>query len=320
MQQKLSWRERPMEAALNIITSFLAADFRMATTVLLAALGLIFIEKSGVVNIGVEGTMLIGALTGSFASYYLGSAWLGLLAAGFAGMAVGALFAFIVVTVKANQIVTGIAFNILALGTTTTFNRILFGTRSEAITISGFSVIRIPGLSRIPVLGPSLFSQMPMVYIALLLVPLIHFFMHRTSFGLKIRAVGEHPEAADTAGINVYLVRYATIIGGSFFAGIAGAYLSLGILNFFVENMVAGRGFIALAAVIFGKWNAWGVLGATLLFGFGDALQIRLQALGSPIPYHFLLMLPYLLTVAALAGFVGKSIPPTASGKPYTKN
>jgi simple sugar transport system permease protein len=137
---------------------------------------------------------------------------------------------------------------------------------------------------------------------------------------LKIRSVGEHPEAADTAGINVFKVRYGTIIGGSILVGIGGAYLSLGQLNMFSEDMVSGRGFIALAAVIFGKWNPWGALGAALLFGFGDALQIRLQATGSDIPYQFLLMLPYLLTVAALAGLVGRATPPAASGRPYTKS
>jgi simple sugar transport system permease protein len=309
-----------MQATINLITSFLAADFRMATTILLPALGLIIMERSGVVNIGAEGTMLVAALVASIGSLLSGSPWVGLLLGGLAGMAVGALFAFIVVTVKANQIVTGIAFNILALGATTTVNRVLFSGRTDVARIAGFVVQPIPGLARIPVLGPSLFSQMPIVYLALLLVPLLHFFMYRTTLGLKIRAVGEHPEAADTAGVNVQLVRYASIIGGSFLVGLGGSYLSLGILNFFTENMVAGRGFIALAAVIFGKWNPWGALGATLLFGFGDAMQIRLQALGSPIPYQFLLMLPYLLTIAALAGFVGKAIPPTASGKPYVKN
>jgi simple sugar transport system permease protein len=309
-----------MQAIINIITSFLAADFRMATTILLPALGLIIMERSGVVNIGAEGTMLVAALAASIGSLLSGSPWVGFLLGGLAGMSVGALFAFIVVTVKANQIVTGIAFNILALGATTTINRVLFSGRTDVARIAGFVVQPIPVLASIPILGPSLFSQMPIVYLALLLVPLLHFFMYRTTLGLKIRAVGEHPEAADTAGVNVQKVRYASIIGGSFLIGLGGGYLSLGILNFFTENMVAGRGFIALAAVIFGKWNPWGALGATLLFGFGDALQIRLQALGSPVPYQFLLMLPYLLTIAALAGFVGKAIPPTASGKPYVKN
>jgi simple sugar transport system permease protein len=304
----------------DTITSFLSADIRVAAPILLAALGLIFMERSGVVNIGAEGTMLIGAFTGSLGAYIWGNAWYGVLFTAAISMLVGLVFALIVVTVKANQIVTGIAFNILALGITTTLNRIVFGVGSGSIEIDGFEKIAIPLLSDIPIIGEAVFNQVGLVYIGLLLVPLIFYFLKLTTIGLKIRSVGEHPEAADTAGINVFKVRYGTIIGGSILVGIGGAYLSLGQLNMFSEDMVSGRGFIALAAVIFGKWNPWGALGAALLFGFGDALQIRLQATGSDIPYQFLLMLPYLLTVAALAGLVGRATPPAASGRPYTKS
>jgi simple sugar transport system permease protein len=304
----------------QFLSSFLAADLRVATPILMAAMGLIYMEKSGVVNIGAEGTMLIGAFVGSFGAWLSGSPWIGLLLAGLAGMVTGLLFALIVVTVKANQIVAGIAFNTFALGLTTIANRMVFGLNTDPAKISGFSVWKIPLLSRIPLLGEALFAHMGPVYCILLFVPLTWYIMQKTSIGLKIRAVGEHPKAADTAGINVFLVRYATIVFGSFFVGASGAYLSLGILHIFTENMVTGRGYIALAAVIFGKWNPWGILGAALLFGFGDALQIRVQAMGSSIPYQFMLMLPYLLTVAALAGLVGKSTPPMASGKPYSKD
>jgi simple sugar transport system permease protein len=196
----------------------------------------------------------------------------------------------------------------------------VFGVGSKAIDIDGLERVAIPFLSKIPIVGAALFNQVMLVYIGLILVPVSYYCIKRTTIGLRIRSVGEHPEAADTAGINVFRVRYSTIIGGSILVGIGGAYLSLGQLNMFSEDMVSGRGFIALAAVIFGKWNPWGILGAALLFGFGDALQIRLQATGSVIPYQFLLMMPYLLTVFALAGLVGRATPPAASGLPYRKN
>ncbi len=309
-----------MSNIMHLATDIVAADLRFAAPILMAALGLIYMELSGVVNIGTEGVMLIGALTGSIFSFLSGSAWIGMLMAGLVGMVFGLLFALLVVTIKANQIVLGIAYNILALGLTTTISRLVFGLSTGPIKIPGFKIWAIPLLSGIPILGKSLFSQMGPMYLILLFVPLTQYFISTTSIGLKIRAVGEHPKAAETAGINVSAIRYGTIIFSFFFVGCAGSYLSLGLLNLFSENMTAGRGFIALAAVIFGKWNPWGILGAALLFGFGDALGIQAQAMGSSIHYQFLLMLPYILTVAALAGFVGKAIPPTASGKPYSKD
>ena len=303
---------------LQIISSFIEADLRVATPILIAAIGLLYMEKAGVVNIGAEGTMLIGALTGSIGAFIFQNPWMGALLAALVCGLVGLIFAFLVVTVKANQIVTGIAINIIALGATTTVNRVFFGLNASSTSIPSFNKVAIPFLSEIPVIGP-IFNQMGLAYIALLMVPFTYYLMKKTSIGLSIRSVGEHPEAADTAGINVFKIRYGTIIFGSMIIGIAGSYLSMGLLSFFSENMVSGRGYIALASVIFGKWNPYGILLATLLFGFGDALQIRMQALGSSIPYQFLLMLPYLLTVAALAGFVGKAVPPKASSKPYFK-
>lgn len=303
---------------LQIISSFIEADLRVATPILIAAIGLLYMEKAGVVNIGAEGTMLIGALTGSIGAFIFQNPWMGALLAALVCGLVGLIFAFLVVTVKANQIVTGIAINIIALGATTTVNRVFFGLNASSTNIPSFNKVAIPFLSEIPVIGP-IFNQMGLAYIALLMVPFTYYLMKKTSIGLSIRSVGEHPEAADTAGINVFKIRYGTIIFGSMIIGIAGSYLSMGLLSFFSENMVSGRGYIALASVIFGKWNPYGILLATLLFGFGDALQIRMQALGSSIPYQFLLMLPYLLTVAALAGFVGKAVPPKASSKPYFK-
>ena len=303
---------------LQIISSFIEADLRVAAPILIAAIGLLYMEKAGVVNIGAEGTMLVGALAGSIGAYIFQNPWMGALVAGIVGGLVGVLFAYLIVTVKANQIVAGIAINIFALGATTTVNRIFFGLNASSASIPSFTKIAIPFLSKIPVIG-SFFNQFGLAYIVFLMVPFTYYLMKKTTIGLKIRSVGEHPEAADTAGINVFRIRYGTVIIGSIIIGVAGAYLSVGLLSFFSENMVSGRGYIALASVIFGKWNPYGIFGAAFLFGFGDALQIRLQAMGSAIPYQFLLMMPYLLTVAALAGFVGKAVAPKASGKPYFK-
>lgn len=304
---------------LDFIVNFLATDLRCATPILIAALGLVFIERSGVVNIGVEGTMLIGSLLGVIGSYLFGGVWWGVLTATAATALIGALFAYFTVTLGADQVVTGTAINILAMGVTTTLNRLVFGLDKSIPPIDTFKVISIPVLSKIPVLGPVLFQQMAPVYLAFLLVPAAHVLLFKTPFGLTVRSVGEHPKAADTVGISVWKIRYTTIIGGSCLAGVAGCYLSLGILSFFIENMVAGRGFIALAAVIFGKYTPVGALLAALLFGAGEALQYRFQALGSGVPYQFMLMIPYVLTIAVLAGFVGKATPPASSGVPYAK-
>ncbi len=308
-----------MENILNLIQNLLIADFRTATPILLAGIGLIYMYRAGIVNIGVEGTMLIGAFAGSYGAYIFNNVWMGILVAGIVGGIVGAIFAFLIITIKADQIVTGVAINILAIGLTTTLNRILFGVNTSPPEIPSIGKISLPYLSEIPFIGRLLFNQLSMVYLALLLVPITYYIFYKTTIGLKIRAVGDHPKAADTAGVNVFKVRYWTTIFGSMLAGIGGAFLSTGILSFFTEDMVAGRGFIALAAVIFGNWNPWGVLGASLLFGFGDAIQIRIQAMGSNIPYQFLIMVPYLLTITALAGLVGKVNPPKASAEPYIK-
>ncbi|WP_020612841.1 ABC transporter permease [Sediminispirochaeta bajacaliforniensis] len=302
---------------MELLSYLLATDLRMAAPILIAALGLLFMEKSGVVNIGCEGMMLFGTFFGVFFARLSGSPWIGLLFAGMTGMVIGLFFAFIVVTLRANQIVTGIALNIIAQGATSTLNRLIFGVSSQAANAPGFEVVPIPLLSKIPVIGDSLFNQMGPIYLALLLVPLIRWFMMKTTIGLKIRAVGEHPHSADTAGINVRSVRYGSILAGSFLVGAAGGFLSLGILSLFSENMVSGRGYIALAVIIFGKWNSWGVLAAALVFGLGDAVQIKMQTAGSSIPYQFLMMLPYILTILALSGFVGKAESPAASGKPF---
>ncbi|NPV69302.1 MAG: ABC transporter permease [Firmicutes bacterium] len=302
-----------------MIGDFLATIIKSATPILIAATGLVFSERAGVVNIGVEGVMLTGALVGVAGSHYLGSATWGALAAMVCGGLIGAVFAYFVVELGADQVVTGTAINILGLGLTTTLHRLLFGVGKAIPVIDTFESIRIPVLADIPVVGPALFDHMAPVYLAFLLVPVAHAMLFNTCSGLAVRSVGEHPRAADTVGINVWRIRSLTVIGSCCLAGLAGSYLSLGILSFFTENMVAGRGFIAVAAVIFGRYSPVGALLAALLFGAGDALADRFQALGSAIPYQFMLMIPYVLTVAVLAGFVGKAVPPASSGLPYSK-
>ena len=306
-----------MEKVVDLVTYILATDLRIASPILIAALGLVLMEKSGVVNIGCEGMMLIGSFAGVFFARIFGSPWMGLLFAGISGMVTGLFFAYIVVSLRANQIVTGIALNIIALGLTSTLNRLIYGVSGQAARAPGFEQVPIPLLSKIPVIGGAFFNQMMPVYIALILIPVMRWFFMKTTVGLKIRAVGEHPHAADTAGINVVSTRYGTILAGSFPAGAAGGFLSLGLLSIFTENMVSGRGFIALAVVIFGNWNPWGILGAALIFGLGEAIQIKIQTIGSAVPYQFLMMIPYILTILALSGFVGRSQAPAASGKPF---
>lgn len=304
---------------LDIVSRFIATDLRTATPLILGGIGLVFSSRAGIVNIGVEGMMLVGALAGVLGSWWFGSAWYGALFAMCMSALIALLFAYLSVTVKADQIVIGAAINILGLGLTTTFARALFGLNVAPPRVDNFAALQIPVLSNIPYLGRAFFQQSALVYLALLFVPLASYVMFRTDIGLKVRAVGEHPKACDTVGINVYRVRYLTIIFSGLLSGLAGCYVSLGLLSFFSENMIAGRGFMALAVVVFGKYTPYGVLVAGLVFGAAEALQFRLQAAGTGIPYQFLLMLPYVLTILALAGFVGRSRAPAAMGKPYEK-
>lgn len=302
------------------IGDYLAADFRMATPILLAALGLLIMNRAGLINIGAEGIMLMATLTAVMGTYFSGdNVWVGMLCAMVTGAVMGLLFAFLTVTVRANQIVVGAAFNILGGGVSAMLYRVVFGTESQLINITGFQAVEIPLLSKLPIVGKALFGQMPVVYIAFLLVPVISYFLFKTPAGLNLRSVGENPKAADTLGINVYRMRYLSTIVGCTLMGMGGAFLSTGLLRFFSENMVAGRGYIALAAVIFGRYKPTGVMLATMLFALGNVIANNLQASGSAIPYNLLVMIPYVLTIVALAAFGGKSVGPAASGKPYKK-
>lgn len=303
----------------TFIIALLSASIRLSVPILFAALGGMYSELSGVSNIGLEGIMLIGAFTGVVGSYYTGSYWMGALVAVLCGILIAALFSYITVKIKINQIVSGVAINLLAVGLTSFFFRALFGITTVPITVEAFKPLEIPLLSSIPIIGEVLFKQTALAYIAFLLVPLSAFILYKTAWGLSIRTVGEHPMAADTVGISVNKVRTICVLLSGALGGLGGAFLSLGQFNMFVDNMVSGRGFIAVAAVIFGKWSPKGILLASLLFGFADALQIRIQMSGFNIPYQFLLMFPYVLTVIAVTGIVGRTSSPKALGRPYEK-
>ena len=303
----------------EMIGGYLASDIRMAAPILLAGLGLLLINWSGLLNIGAEGTMLIATLVAVAGSYYTGSVWLGLLLAMASGALVGLLFAFLTVTLKANQTVTGAAINILGAGLSATLNRVIFGVNTTIAKIDTFQNLAIPGLSNIPVIGNAFFNQMPIVYIAFLMVPAISYYLFRTQSGLNLRAVGENPRVADTLGINVGRTQYLAAIAGSAIIAMGGAFLSTGLLNFFSEDMVSGRGYIALAAVIFGKYKPTGIMVAALVFMAGNVVSNILQVAGAAIPYTFLTMIPYVLTIIALAMFASRAVAPASLGKPYRR-
>ena len=299
--------------------SFINSDIQTAMPIMLAATGMIFSERAGLVNIGIEGVMLMGAFTGVAASYMLGNAWLALLMVILIGGLMGLLFTFLVETARSDQVVIGMAFNLMGLGLTTMLNRAIFGMNTSPPKIDSFHPLDIPVLSKIPFLGAAFFEHSSLTYIAFAIIPIVFFIVFKTNMGLKLRAVGEHPRAADTVGIKVVRIRYIAGMVSCMLGAARGAYLSMSQLNFFTENMTAGRGFIALAAVIFGKYSPGGVMVASLLFGAGSAVSYLIQATNSHIPGNLVLMIPYVLTIAALSGIVGKSVGPAASGKPYIK-
>jgi len=306
------------------------STLREATPLALAAIGGVISERSGVVNIAMEGMMLTGAFFAVVVDVITQNAALGLLAAIITGGIMAAIHAFAAVRLKADQIVSGMAVNLMALGLTSFLLISVYGnngtpsactpptpcTKGQLLTIPDWSV---PELNRLPALGQILFQQNPIVYLMILLVLLVHVFLFRTTLGLRIRAVGEHPRAADTAGIHVQGLRYLSVILSGLLSGLAGGYLSIAVAYSFSNNMTSGRGFIALAAMIFGKWTPFGAFGACLLFGFGSALYNQLQTNGGVIQDYSPLVatLPYVLTIVALAGFIGRATPPAADGIPY---
>ena len=293
------------------------STLQFAALLLLPALGGVISERSGVVNIAMEGMMLTGAYAGVMTALATHNVILGVLGAMVAGGLMALVHAIVSINFMANQIISGIAINIAALGLT---NYLLFIKTGGQGVPSLSNALRLPitswgPLSSIPFIGPVLFRQNIIFYVAILILLGINFLLFRTNIGLRIRAVGEHPHAADTAGVNVRLVRYLCVIGSGLLSGLAGAFLSMGIAGIFNSNMTAGTGFIALAAMVFGKYNPFGTAGACLIFGLGEALSVRLQDTG--VSSNLLSTLPYLLTLIALVGLVGRTIAPAADGIPY---
>ncbi len=298
------------------VQAILAATWRLATPLIYAAIGEVYTERSGVLNIGLEGVMLMGAFAGFAGTFYTGSLAVGILAAVLSGVINGLIFALFTVTIKANQIVVGAAFNMIGLGLTGFLYRALFVGKAQGIT--AFPPLDIPFLSNLPFVGEILFDHNIMVYATVVLVLTASFVLYRTAFGLSIRSVGEHPRAADTVGINVSRIRYLSIMIGTVLTAIGGAYLTLAHTNQFVEGLTTGRGFIALAVVVFGRWSPKGAWWASLLFGLFFALQLRLQAMTElVVPYQFLQALPYLATLVVLISLRHHSAAPKALGMPY---
>lgn len=304
---------------LLLLISLIRAGIKMSVPLLTTSIGEVFTERAGVINIGLEGMMLAGALGGMLGAYFTGSAWLGLALGMGSGLALAAVFSVVAVHLGADQVVTGAAVNLFALGITGVLYRRIFGVTGTALTVQTFEPVTLPGVARIPVAGEMLSGHPAPVYLAFALVPAATWLLFSTSLGLTIRAVGEYPKAADTAGIPIHRVRHACVLASGLLAGAAGAYLSLAHANTFTEGMSAGRGFIALAIVIFGRWHPVGAMGAALLFGLANAVQFQFQAIGLAIPYPFFLMLPYVLTLAVLVVFAGHARPPAALAQPYER-
>ena len=298
----------------DVVTiAVLARTIRESTPLILGALCGLLGERSGVVNIGIEGQMLIAAFIAFLANVYTGNLVLAIIIGALAGAVLGAFLAFMAVTLKMDQIIGGTIINILAVGLTGYFYVAGLTTRGKLQPIS------LGPLADIPLVGPVLFKNPPITYLAIILVFVVHYVLFYTRWGLRTRAVGEHPSAADTVGINVYKVRYINVILGGAIAGLGGAYLTLEGVGSFERMMTNGRGFLALAILIFGKWTPFGAWGAALLFGLTYALQTQLQFMGVNLPPQFIGSLPYILTILVLAGFVGRSRAPAASGIPYEK-
>jgi simple sugar transport system permease protein len=305
-----------------VLLALFGSMLRATTPLLFAALGGLFSERSGVVNIALEGIIIFGALAAALAAYYVElphlqrtpgavvwyAPWVGVLAAMVVGAGVGWVHALVSIRYKADQIISGVAINLMAIGLPAVILTGLFGNSATSATIT----------NRLPRWGEGAFAFSPLVYIAFLLVPVVYVVLFHTPFGLRLRAVGEHPEAADSVGISVTRVRYAGVMLSGVLAALGGAYLSIGGFNQFITEMSGGRGFIALAALIFGKWHPLGVLGATLLFGAFQALETQLGG-GQFLPPTVVQSLPFLLTMLVLAGFVGRAVAPKAVGKPFER-
>jgi len=301
---------------MEFYVTLLQVTIRTTTPLLIAALGGVFSEKAGVISIGMEGFMITGAFIGFVTAYFSGNIFLGILAAGFGGLLVSLIYGFLTVKMGGSGAVVGTACVAFSIGATGFFNRVLFGVRDTFSRITPFQELNIPFLSEIPIFGKIFFQHNLVVYFVFLMVPVCWFVLYKTTFGLELRSVGEHPKAADTVGLNVHGYQLTGVLISGFFGGIGGGYLSLAHANTFIEMMTAERGYIAFVIIIFGKYHPLGILLASLIFGFSDALQIRLQIQQIAIPYQFLSMLPYVVTVVAMV-VAGKTVAPNSLGQPY---
>jgi simple sugar transport system permease protein len=321
----LTWAARGR--SLNL-TGLLESTLLRAVPIALAALSGVLCERCAVINIGIEGMMLAGAffstVAGSLAANIWGwpewaALWFGLIGGLIVGGLLGLLLAVLAIRFKIDQVIAGTAINILGGGLTSFLSARILVEFQDLNNPGIFDGAPIPLLSKIPVLGPVFFEQNVLVYLLFILLMVVHVMLFYTRWGLRTRAVGEHPRAADTLGVDVFKTRYVNVVLGGMVGGLGGAFLTLGSVGRFDEFMTAGKGFIGLAAMIFGKWMPFGAFGSALIFGLADSLQIKLAILEVPIPSHFLLMAPYLVTIIALAGVVGEAIPPAADGQPYEK-
>ncbi len=303
----------------NAWVEFLSSGLRMSVPLIFAAWGGVLSERCGVVNIALEGILLMGAFGSGVGAFFLGSPVAGLVIGVLCGMLTGLVLSGLSISLRVNQIVVGIAINILALGLTTYLARLLLETHADSINLAGFHPMAIPLLSSIPVLGPVLFNQDILVYAMYLMAPLLWWFVYHTPWGLSVRAIGEYPAAADSAGIPVTLVRHLCLAGASAICSLGGCYLVLSQVFLFSEGMSAGKGFIALAAVSLGRWNPLGALLAGLLFGVCDALQLTLQFTNPGVPYQIFVVLPYVAAILAMVGLISKTKAPAAIGIPYKR-
>ncbi len=300
----------------TVVIGIITSAVRLATPYLYASIGEAFAQTSGVLNLGVDGIMLVGAFSGFYVTLETGNPWLGLLAAVLSGLLMGLLMSIISVTLKAEQGISGIGLYMFGLGLSSLLFKVLVGSVK---TVSAFSPVRLPLLGNIPILGNIFFNQSLLVYGAFLLVPLAWWVMDKTTLGMKIKAVGQNPAAADSLGVNVNAVRYFSVCLGAVLAGIAGASLSLSLVNLFQENLTAGLGFIAVALVYFGGWRPLGILGGALLFSTVNSLQLWMQVKEANVDPEILIMLPYILTIVALIVASNRARSPAALNKPFER-
>jgi simple sugar transport system permease protein len=305
-----------------LIISLLGGMIRIVVPILYASLGELIVERSGILNLSVEGGLTIGAFAGFAIARQYHSLWFGVLCAGLAGSALALIMAFLTITLKQDQTIAGLALNLFAGGLSFYIYRVLYKDflGGNMPTVTPFHEVAIPGLVNIPIIGPAFFSQHILAYIAFLMVPLIFYFLYRTKYGLALRCLGENPRTVDMKGLNVAGIQYAALLFGGFMYGVGGCCLTLTSAGMFVDGIAAGRGWIAIAIVIFGGWRPWSILGTSLFFAFLESLQNQVQSIGfTLIPYQFVAMLPYIVTILVLLLSRKRSGAPLALGIPYTR-